>query len=52
MHLWHGDRDEIVPLHHSKHASETIPNATLTVFEGAGHLVAARFSEVAAALIG
>jgi pimeloyl-ACP methyl ester carboxylesterase len=52
VHLWHGDRDEIVPLHHSKHASETIPNATLTVFEGAGHLVAARFSEVAAALIG
>ena len=51
VHLWHGDSDEIVPLHHSRHAAEKIPNATLTVFEGAGHLVASRFSEVAAALI-
>ena len=51
VHLWHGDSDEIVPLHHSRHAAETIPNATLTVFEGVGHLVASRFSEVAAALI-
>ena len=51
VHLWHGDSDEIVPLHHSKHAAEKIPNATLTVFEGVGHLVASRFSEVAAALI-
>ena len=52
VHLWHGDRDEIVPLHHSRYAAETIPNATLTVFEGAGHLVVSRFGEVAAALIG
>ena len=47
-----GDSDEIVPFHHSKHAAEKIPNATLTVFEGVGHLIASRFSEVAAALIG
>ncbi len=52
VHLWHGDHDEVVPLHHSKYAAETIPNATLTVFEGAGHLVTPRFGEVAAALIG
>jgi pimeloyl-ACP methyl ester carboxylesterase len=52
VHLWHGDRDEIVPLHHSRHAADTIPSATLTVFEGAGHLVVSRFGEVAAALIG
>jgi pimeloyl-ACP methyl ester carboxylesterase len=52
VRLWHGDRDEIVPLHHSRYAAEAIPNATLTIFEGAGHLVASRFSEVAAALIG
>ena len=51
VQLWHGDSDEIVPFHHSKHAAEKIPNATLTVFEGVGHLVASRFSEVAAALI-
>jgi pimeloyl-ACP methyl ester carboxylesterase len=52
VHLWHGDRDEIVPLHHATYAAETIPDATLTVFEGVGHLVASRFGEVAAALIG
>ena len=51
VHLWHGDSDEIVPLHHSRHAAETIPNATLTVFEGVGHLVQSRFGEIAAALI-
>jgi pimeloyl-ACP methyl ester carboxylesterase len=52
VHLWHGDRDEIVPLHHSTYAAEQIPNATLTVFEGMGHLVVSRFAEVAAALSG
>jgi pimeloyl-ACP methyl ester carboxylesterase len=52
VQLWHGDRDEIVPVHHSRYAAETIPNATLTVFEGVGHLVASRFREVAASLIG
>ncbi len=51
VHLWHGDRDKIVPLHHSTYAAETIPTATLTVFEGMGHLVVSRFVEVAAALI-
>jgi len=52
VHLWHGNRDEIVPPHHSTYAAETIPNATLTVFEGMGHLVVSRFVEVAATLVG
>jgi pimeloyl-ACP methyl ester carboxylesterase len=51
VQIWHGDHDEIVPLHHGTYAAKTIPNATLTVLQGMGHLVLSRFIEVAAALI-
>jgi pimeloyl-ACP methyl ester carboxylesterase len=50
--IWHGDRDEIVPLHHSTHAAGRIPDAELTTFEGEGHLLAGRFPEIAAELSG
>lgn len=52
VHIWHGDRDENVPLHHARYAAETIPNATLTVLEGAGHLALMSYgAEIVAALI-
>lgn len=52
VQLWHGDRDELVPLHHARYAAETIPNATLTVLEGTGHLaLISHGTEMAAALI-
>jgi pimeloyl-ACP methyl ester carboxylesterase len=48
--IWHGDRDEIVPLHHSEHAASRIPGAVLTTFRGEGHLLAPRFPEIASSL--
>ena len=48
--LWHGDRDEIVPLHHSEHAARAISGAELTIFGGEGHLLAGRFPEIASSL--
>ena len=50
VHLWHGDSDDRPPPP-QQDAAETIPTATLTVFEGVGHLVQSRFGEIAAALI-
>lgn len=38
VRLWHGDADEIVPLHHAKHVAGRIPRAELTVLPGVGHL--------------
>jgi pimeloyl-ACP methyl ester carboxylesterase len=52
VQLWHGDRDEIVPLHHASYAAERIPDATLNVVEGTGHLlVLSRGAEITRALI-
>ena len=51
VQLWHGDRDELVPLHHATYAADRIPNARLTVMEGVGHLaVTSRGGEIATAL--
>lgn len=51
VQVWHGDNDEIVPLHHATYVADMIPNATLTVLKGAGHLaVASRGGEIAAAI--
>lgn len=51
VQVWHGDNDEIVPLHHATYLAESIPNATLTVLEGLGHLaVASRGGDIAAAI--
>jgi pimeloyl-ACP methyl ester carboxylesterase len=51
VQLWHGDRNELVPLHHATYAADRIPNARLTVLEGVGHLaVTSRGGEIAAAL--
>ena len=37
--IWHGDRDPAVPLSVARFYERTIPNSTLTVFPGEGHLV-------------
>jgi pimeloyl-ACP methyl ester carboxylesterase len=51
VQVWHGDNDEIVPLHHATYVADTIPNAILTVLDGVGHLaVASRGGEIAAAI--
>jgi pimeloyl-ACP methyl ester carboxylesterase len=52
VHLWHGDRDALVPLHHAEHAAEQIPDSELTVLEGKGHLLfVTHGSEVITALL-
>lgn len=48
--LWHGDRDEEVPLTHARWLTEQIPGATLENVENAGHLIFGRLAPVAAAL--
>jgi pimeloyl-ACP methyl ester carboxylesterase len=52
VQVWHGDRDEVVPLHHSTYVAERIPHATLNVVEGTGHLLLlSHTAEIARALI-
>ncbi len=36
--VWQGDADTMVPLAHARALVERVPNATLTVFPGEGHL--------------
>lgn len=38
VHLWYGDADIIVPLHHGAHLAERIPGAQLRIRPGEGHL--------------
>lgn len=35
--LYHGDRDSLIPLHHSERLAAALPNAKLVVVEGASH---------------
>lgn len=52
VQLWHGDRDQIVPLHHASYAAERIPDATLNIVGGTGHLLAlSHGAEITRALI-
>jgi pimeloyl-ACP methyl ester carboxylesterase len=49
--VWHGDADEMVPLHHPQHTAAVVPTAQLRLFPGEGHLdVASRAGEAAVAL--
>jgi pimeloyl-ACP methyl ester carboxylesterase len=50
VRLWHGDRDGVVPLTHSRWLAERIPDAELNVIDGAGHLMFGRLGVVAARL--
>jgi len=38
IHLWYGDSDTIVPVHHGEHLAERIPGAKLRVRSQEGHL--------------
>jgi pimeloyl-ACP methyl ester carboxylesterase len=38
VHLWHGDRDSEIPLHHARHLADVVPNGRLEVIEGGDHL--------------
>jgi pimeloyl-ACP methyl ester carboxylesterase len=46
VHLWHGDRDHVCPLHHARYVAGSLQNATLTVRRG-GHLLVLRVAEEA-----
>jgi pimeloyl-ACP methyl ester carboxylesterase len=50
--IWHGDRDPAVPLAVAEFFARTIPDSSLTVVRGEGHLVLwARAEEILAALV-
>jgi pimeloyl-ACP methyl ester carboxylesterase len=38
VRIWHGDTDEIVPLHHAEYVASRLPRSELTILRGAGHL--------------
>jgi pimeloyl-ACP methyl ester carboxylesterase len=38
VHLWYGDADVIVPVHHGEHLAKRIPGATLRIRPDEGHL--------------
>jgi pimeloyl-ACP methyl ester carboxylesterase len=38
VHFWHGDADNIVPLHHAEHMAARVPDARLVVRPGESHL--------------
>jgi pimeloyl-ACP methyl ester carboxylesterase len=38
VRLWHGDDDDVVPLHHGEYLAGRLGDAELTVLPGAGHL--------------
>lgn len=38
VHLWYGDSDTIVPVHHGEHLAQRIPGARLRIRPGEGHL--------------
>jgi len=46
VHLWHGDRDHVCPLHHATDVASRLSNATLTVRRG-GHFLVLRCAEEA-----
>lgn len=39
IQLWHGDSDSVIPLHHARYLASALPNATLRVCPGEGHMV-------------
>jgi pimeloyl-ACP methyl ester carboxylesterase len=38
VHWWHGDKDSIIPLRHSQHMAELLPNCTFILQPGDSHL--------------
>ncbi len=53
VHLWYGDRDEMVPVVNGTWFAENLPDARLVVYPGEGHLVPMRhWPEILTALVG
>jgi pimeloyl-ACP methyl ester carboxylesterase len=44
VHLWHGNRDRVCPLHHAQYLASLLPSTTLTVRRG-GHFLVLRCAE-------
>jgi pimeloyl-ACP methyl ester carboxylesterase len=51
VHLWHGARDRICPLHHAEYLEASLPDATLTVRPGGHFLILRAAEEVLRSLI-
>lgn len=51
VYLWHGDDDLVVPLHHGERLASLIPDSTLSVVAGKGHLSMLDAAEEAIGLI-
>jgi pimeloyl-ACP methyl ester carboxylesterase len=39
VHLWHGDEDRVIPLHHGRYLASVIPGATLRICPGEAHML-------------
>jgi len=39
VHLWHGNEDAVIPLHHGRYLASVIPGATLRICPGEGHML-------------
>lgn len=39
IQLWHGDADRVIPLHHARYLASALPDATLQVCRGEGHML-------------
>jgi pimeloyl-ACP methyl ester carboxylesterase len=39
VHVWHGDLDSVIPLHHARYLASVIPAATLTICPGEAHML-------------
>lgn len=39
VHLWHGELDAVIPLHHARYLAEVIPGAKLTICPGEAHML-------------
>jgi pimeloyl-ACP methyl ester carboxylesterase len=45
IRFWHGDADNIVPLHHARHLQTLVEGSTLSVRHGESHLGALEAGE-------
>lgn len=39
VELWHGEEDNVIPLHHGHYLASVVPSATLRICPGEGHMV-------------
>jgi pimeloyl-ACP methyl ester carboxylesterase len=52
VYLWHGDQDTNVPVAMAQHLADRIPDSSLTIYPGEGHLIVPRhWDEILATLL-